>query len=188
MVNSEFILGEKDKKLAHLLLNKTETVDGSDIFQGDTHGKFQRGIMAWLHINMPIFMWAEIDTYTVGTSPISSESTMYTLKKEIRNNTTVEEFYEFFSDSTSINTVSNYLSDVQDAIQLTDTKDLSKVDLTMLKADLPSGWLQARMRCFSYQSLRRLYIQRKNHRLPQWQHFIKAIEELPYFDELIMGR
>ena len=37
----------------------------------------------------------------------------------------------------------------------------------------------------NYRCLRNIYIQRKDHRLPEWRAFCKWIETLPYFDELI---
>ena len=44
--------------------------------------------------------------------------------------------------------------------------------------------LTARMTT-NYRCLRNIYIQRKDHRLPEWRAFCKWIETLPYFDELI---
>ena len=40
--------------------------------------------------------------------------------------------------------------------------------------------------CASYQALRRIYQQRRNHRHPDWQLFCDWIEKLPYFDTLII--
>ena len=38
----------------------------------------------------------------------------------------------------------------------------------------------------SYQALRRIYQQRRNHRHPDWQIYCKWIEKLPYAQELIL--
>ena len=49
----------------------------------------------------------------------------------------------------------------------------------------PAGFtLTARMTT-NYRCLKNIYIQRKNHRLPEWRAFCKWIESLPYFEELI---
>lgn len=49
----------------------------------------------------------------------------------------------------------------------------------------PAGFnLTARMTT-NYRCLKNIYIQRKNHRLPEWREFCKWIETLPYFEELI---
>ena len=49
----------------------------------------------------------------------------------------------------------------------------------------PAGFnITARMTT-NYRCLKNIYIQRKNHRLPEWREFCKWIETLPYFEELI---
>ena len=54
------------------------------------------------------------------------------------------------------------------------------------KDAIPSGHKQKRVIKFSYQSLRRMYMQRKTHRLPSWQAMTQLIEELPFAEELIL--
>jgi hypothetical protein len=183
----EFILGDKDKRLALGLLNKTEKDwNDEDIFQGDTHGKFQRSIFAWLDVDMPRYIWSELDTYTIGTAPVSSESTMYTLKKELKN---IDEINStMFSSSTPKEVIDGFKDVLDKLLRNTEYEGLIKnIPHEVLKAALPEGWMQKRVRCFSYQTLRRLYLQRKKHRLPEWQVFCNTIEELPYADSLIFG-
>ena len=49
----------------------------------------------------------------------------------------------------------------------------------------PAGFkITARM-ATNYRCLKNIYLQRKNHRLPEWREFCKWIETLPYFEELI---
>ena len=49
----------------------------------------------------------------------------------------------------------------------------------------PAGFeLTARLTT-NYRCLKNIYIQRKNHRLPEWRAFCAWIETLPYFSELI---
>ena len=38
----------------------------------------------------------------------------------------------------------------------------------------------------SYQTLRRIYLQRRNHRHPDWQIFCAAVRGFPYFESLIV--
>lgn len=66
-------------------------------------------------------------------------------------------------------------------------KGLSTEELVKMKSELTEGTMQKRVQVFSYQSLRRIYVQRKNHRLPHWQIFCKWIEGLPYAKELILA-
>ena len=45
-------------------------------------------------------------------------------------------------------------------------KGMSTDELVKMKSELTEGTMQKRVQVFSYQCLRRIYIQRKNHRLP----------------------
>ena len=65
-------------------------------------------------------------------------------------------------------------------------KGLSTEELVRMKDKLEEGTMQKRIEAFSYQTLRRIYIQRRNHRLPHWKEFCKYIEELPFAKELIL--
>lgn len=48
---------------------------------------------------------------------------------------------------------------------------LSENELIEQKENLLEGTMQKRVQLFSYQTLRRIYEQRKNHRLPHWHKF-----------------
>lgn len=63
---------------------------------------------------------------------------------------------------------------------------LSTEELVKMKSELTEGTMQKRVQYFSYPTLRRIWIQRHNHRLPHWHKFCEWIEELPFFDLLIM--
>lgn len=64
-------------------------------------------------------------------------------------------------------------------------KGLSEDDLVEMKEHLEEGTMQKRVWMFSYQTLRRIYFQRRNHRLPQWRMFCEWIKTLPFADEFI---
>lgn len=64
-------------------------------------------------------------------------------------------------------------------------KGLSTEELVKMKSELKEGTIQKRIQYFSYQTLRRIYFQRRNHRLPMWHDFCKWIESLPFSEELI---
>ena len=77
-----------------------------------------------------------------------------------------------------------------------DKYNLTTEQMTLIKYQLedlylkilysnPAGFnITARMTT-NYRCLKNIYIQRKNHRLPEWRQFCKWIETLPYFEELI---
>lgn len=65
-------------------------------------------------------------------------------------------------------------------------KGLSGEALEKAKDEIPMGHIQKTVDWFSYQTLRRIWIQRHNHRLPMWHDFCAWIESLPFSDELIL--
>lgn len=68
-----------------------------------------------------------------------------------------------------------------------DSKGLSGEELMAFKDELKEGKVQKRIQDFSYQTLKRIYKQRYEHRLPIWHDFCSFIESLP-MSELITGK
>jgi hypothetical protein len=66
-------------------------------------------------------------------------------------------------------------------------RGLSTEELVKMKSELTEGTMQRRVQYFAYQTLRRIYHQRKDHRLPHWHIFCDWIKTLPYADILIIG-
>jgi hypothetical protein len=64
-------------------------------------------------------------------------------------------------------------------------KGMPEEELVKMKEELPEGHMQKRVWMFSYQTLRRIYFQRRNHRLPQWRTFCEWIKTLPFAEEFI---
>ena len=156
------------------------------IVKGNVHGKFQRGVMVWLDINMPRYILSELDTYTKGVEPISSESTMYTLLKETKID--YKDFREFFPDYVDEEVVEFYY---RYAEKIRNNFYSGTIDrdfaVWKLKQALPEGWLQGRIRVFGYQALKGMFQYRYYHRLPEWQIICDCIASLPYANELIFG-
>lgn len=150
-------ISQKDLKLLQRLIKN-----------GDEHAKAIRLINVTAEIQAPLFWWSEMDTYICGVNRGCSESTMHTLKQE-----------KLTQDSFEYSILDSWYETLQDAI------DEEGTSIEMLKNYLPSGYLQTRDINFSYQTLRRIYFQRKDHKLPQWRVFIDWIKSLPLAEELI---
>ena len=74
--------------------------------------------------------------------------------------------------------------DSQSRIDL--TNELKEMYLEILYSN-PAGFtLTARMTT-NYRCLRNIYMQRKDHRLPEWRAFCKWVETLPYAEELLIN-
>lgn len=65
---------------------------------------------------------------------------------------------------------------------------MSGPELAEAKQEGLSEKVYKRIMKVSYQTLRRIYKQRRSHRHPDWQTFCDFIEELPYFKELILAK
>ncbi len=64
-------------------------------------------------------------------------------------------------------------------------RGLPEEELVEMQETMQMGHMQKRVWMFSYQTLRRIYFQRRNHRLPQWRRFCEWIEGLPFAKEFI---
>lgn len=170
-----FVLGPKDANLATSLIRR-----------GNEHAKFQRGIVAWMEINLPRYVWLELDTYSVGVLPVSSESTMYTLKKELRGAGCYNDFERMLEHGTDPIIIEAFADTIGRLIQAYETVD--NIPQVTLKSAIPESFMQMRVRAFTYQTLHRIYAQRHEHRLRHWPDVIcPAIAALPYASELIFG-
>jgi hypothetical protein len=150
-------LGPKDLKLASSLVK-----------MGDEHAKFARQIMIWFDITLPLYMWTEFDTYRLGVVR-NSCSTMHSLMKKPLTK-------KDFEDEEVLDSTLKYLNKLRE----------DKNNLVKMKSHLPSSYLLKSTICTNYQVLRRIYFQRKNHKLPQWKVICKWIETLPHAKELII--
>jgi hypothetical protein len=113
---------------------------------------------------------------------ISSESTMYTLIKECANIK-----LDMFADYTPIFVIEQFDKNITELSNQYGSR--KEIPIEVIKSILPEGWMQKRNRSFSYQCLASMYRDRKDHRMPEWREVIcPAIEKLPYFNELILGK
>jgi hypothetical protein len=138
------------------------------------HNKFLESIIVWLDVRAPRYFWQEADTFRLSTK--QSESTMHTLTGElleidINDTKSAQRFLEenFETGSCSYET----LGWIYQAAKMG--------DLVAVKKRLPEGFLQTRMWCMNYKTLRNIILQRRTHRLPHWKEFIRqALEQVEY--------
>jgi len=160
---------KKDPKDMERVAKRLSQFDGG-------HNKFLEMIIIWLEVKAPRYWWQEADTYRLSTK--QSESTMHILIEEIKD---LDD--NMLMDFGSFNFEMNPGMKVLKELRYQATKN----DISKLKALLPEGYLQRRMWCMSYKTLRNMYIQRKNHRLPLWQHFLSQTLEQIDHPEFITG-
>jgi len=120
------------------------------------HNKFLESMILWIEVIAPRYWWQQADTYRIASK--QSESTMHTmLKQEL----SAEHFVEPPPEE--------WLWYLNGLIR---NKELEKV-----KRLLPEGFWQKRMWCLSYKTLQNIYLQRKQHKLKEWQDFFAQVLE-----------
>lgn len=106
-----------------------------------------------------------IENYLLHDGMVGSSKYTYEFRKA----------YKLEADIHHINNLMQLYNETKDPEILNDIKD-----------SLPEGYIQTRVDMFSYQTLRRIVVQRHNHKLPEWHEFIEWIKTLPLANELIL--
>lgn len=159
-----FILGEADKTLSQKLSKA-----------GTEHRKHLRLIRVWADWTLPRYLWAECDTYKY-IDKISC-STMHRLMKE-------ELTPEHFENDNIPPVVLYKLNAYINLYKQQEDPAIKNELLLLCKNLLPEGFLQKRTISTNYECLLSIYLQRHNHRLPEWHKICEWILSLPYFVEL----
>ena len=128
------------------------------------HNKFLESIVVWIDINAPRYWWQQFDTYRVGMTK-QSESTMHTL---LKRQLTYDDFETILPD---ILNIINFW--------------IEEKNFKVAKQNLPESFLQRRIVCTNYKVLRNIILQRKTHKLKEWQLFINSILKQIKYPELL---
>ena len=178
-------LGEKDLKRGHNLSKACDRGNGA-------HGQFMTGIRVNFDLTFTNKAWVEAERYRF-LEFVSSQSTMHRITKF-----NLREQYNNYVDPRIIEIMEEKVKEYNELQEVLngDKYNLTTEQMTLIKYQLedlylkilysnPAGFnITARMTT-NYRCLKNIYIQRKNHRLPEWREFCKWIETLPYFEELI---
>ena len=176
---------EKDLARCKNLVNATKTGNGA-------HAQFMTGIRVNFDLTFSNKAWVEAERYRF-LEFVSSQSTMHRITKFDLDNQ-----YNEYVDPRIIEIMKSKVQEYNKVMELRDSYDKDdqrREDLTEWLKDAyleilysnPAGFtLTARMTT-NYRCLRNIYIQRKDHRLPEWRAFCKWIETLPYAQELLIN-
>jgi hypothetical protein len=138
----------------------------------------------------------EIDSFKTNSSIIIGENDLRLLKNLIKNGDEHAKVVRGINVICSIKTA-RYMWCEIDTYSIGATRlcsestmhcechGLTGEELQKAKSEIKEGLEQERIQMFSYQTLRRIYRQRRNHRLPEWLEFCKYIEKLPFSNQLI---
>ena len=164
-IDGNYRIGEADKELMKKLVDA-----GSD------HSKFLRMITVTVDITAPMFWWAEMDTYKVGTIRNScSKMHRIAAKRITESDFSVDGAkpdYEMRREFTAVVGICERLRQ-----KYLETGE--KRYWRMLIEFLPESYNQRSTWQANYAVLRNIYHARKNHKLSEWHTFCEWIEKLP---------
>ena len=149
------------------------------------HHQFLTGIRVNFDLTFTNKAWVEAERYRF-LEFVSSQSTMHRITKFDLNGQYIK-----YVDSRIINIMkekiakyNRLLANKPKEFSLPHEEELKELYLEILYSN-PAGFkLTARMTT-NYRCLRNIYIQRHNHRLPEWRAFCKWIETLPYAEDFL---
>jgi hypothetical protein len=155
-------------------LARSKKLAKASILDNGAHGQFMTGILVAFDLTFTVKAWTEAERYKF-LNFVTSQSTMHRITKFDLDKSYVE-----YVDPRIIDIMKEKVAEYNNATG----EEKKKKYLEILYSNPCGMKLTARMTT-NYRQLRNIYIQRKNHRLPEWREFCKWIETLPFFDELI---
>ena len=194
---------EKDIKRGTNLVNATKT--------GNTaHHQFLTGIRVNFDLTCSNKMWVEAERYRF-LEFVSSQSTMHRItkfdlnkcyneyvdpriieiiKEKVNQYNLLIDKINSYNNNTEKNFGDNRAEQIYKKIREAKRRRLqvqAKRKYLEILYSNPAGFtLTARMTT-NYRCLRNIYIQRHDHRLPEWQKFCRWIETLPYAQEFLIN-
>lgn len=176
---------ENDIKRAKNLVAATKTGNGA-------HAQFLTGIRVAFDLTCTNKMWPEAERYRF-LEFVSSQSTMHRITKF-----DLDKVYNKYVDPRIVEIMKEKVAYYNDMLEIFNNFPsdhpkreeanayLKELYLEILYSN-PAGFeLTARMTT-NYRCLRNIYLQRKDHRLPEWREFCKWIETLPLAKELLIS-
>lgn len=139
---------------------------------GEGHDNWLNGVLVQFDLEYTVKAWTEAERYHF-LDFVSSQSTMHRLARF-----DLDSHYDEHTDPRSIQIVKELVD------RYNETKDPE--DYLRCLMSNPCGMKLVAGMTTNYRQLKTIYVQRKNHRLPEWREFCAWIETLP-MAELITG-
>lgn len=181
-MRTELTQREPDEKDIRRGLNLTKASNGNG-----AHGQWLTGVRVAFDLTCTNKMWVEAERYRF-LEFVSSQSTMHRITKF-----NLDGAYNKYVDPRVVdimkekvneyNSLMDYVPNIRDDIEELIKQQKEKY-LEILYTN-PAGFeLTARLTT-NYRCLLNIYIQRNDHRLPEWREFCQQLLDLPLFAELV---
>ena len=184
-MRTELFKTHADDKDIKRCLNLTEASNGNG-----AHGQWMTGVRVAFDLTCTNKMWVEAERYRFFEF-VSSQSTMHRITKF-----KIREQYNQYVDPRVIDIMEEKITAYNKLVEnkpsssaapklLEDYNNLLKEKYLEILYTNPAGFeLTARMTT-NYRCLLNIYVQRHNHRLPEWREFCQELLKLPMFKELV---
>lgn len=184
-MRTELLETHADDKDIKRCLNLTKASNGNG-----AHGQWMTGVRVAFDLTCTNKMWVEAERYRF-LEFVSSQSTMHRITKFNLDGQYCEyvdpRVIEIMKDKIAAynQLVENKPSSNAAPELLEDYANLLKEKYLEILYTNPAGFeLTARMTT-NYRCLLNIYVQRHNHRLPEWREFCQELLKLPMFKELV---
>ena len=178
-LNEDYI----DDKIIRRCLNLTKASNGNG-----AHGQWLTGVRVAFDLTCTNKMWVEAERYRF-LEFVSSQSTMHRITKF-----NLDGQYCEYTDPRVIEIMKEKVADYNAYVAAIIPQDCESVEkheegrkrkyLEILYTN-PAGFeLTARMTT-NYRCLLNIYVQRHDHRLPEWREFCEKLLDLPYFRDIV---
>ena len=159
-----------DDKAIRRCMNLTKASNGNG-----AHGQWLTGVRVAFDLTCTNKMWVEAERYRF-LEFVSSQSTMHRITKF-----NLDKAYNEYVDPRVIEIMKEKVAAYN---EMPECEEKKKLYLEILYTN-PAGFeLTARMTT-NYRCLLNIYIQRHDHRLPEWRELCAQLLKLPYFADLV---
>jgi hypothetical protein len=178
--------GRVDEKTIKRCMNLTKASNGNG-----AHGQWLTGVRVAFDLTCTNKMWVEAERYRF-LEFVSSQSTMHRITQF-----DVQKQYNEYVDPRivavmieKVNEYNAYCNEIEtfpatDEFERKSQLEIKKFKYLEILYSNPAGFeLTARLTT-NYRCLLNIYVQRHDHRLPEWREFCEQLLELPYFRELV---
>lgn len=141
---------------------------------GEGHDNFLKGFLVQMDLTAPLYFWKQAQRYH-WFDFVSSQSTMHCLLKFDVSSQCVSD------TNKEVISIIQILVEKYKNIPDTDPNKITK--WRELVASLPCGFCLSATMTTNYQQLKTMYLQRRYHKLKEWQVFCTWCESLPHFIE-----
>ena len=165
MLDEEIITKKDLKRVKHL----------GNAVPGSGHDCFLKGITVQFDLQVPEYIWRQLDRYHF-IDYVSSQSKMHRILKIDLD----KACNKYVLDSTK-ETLKNLIDTYN-----RETNDLGKKELfNHIIANTPSGLMLTARMTTNYLQLKSIVNQRSNHKMQEWRYLCDWFKTLPMFEELV---